>query len=328
MATLDDKGRPTLLNVVKRLKPDGGIESQMAEMLSKKLPLLEDIPWVEGNLPTGHRVVSRTGLPSPTWRRLNEGVDPAKSSTAQYDEACGMLEARSEVDVKLAELNGNAAAFRASEDRAFLEGFSQALETAIFYENGVANQERIHGFTPRYPSTVGYTSSPYVMKGTNGGANCHSIWLINWDTDKIFGIYPKGSTAGLKQVDMGRQYVEDSLGKRFLAYVTQFNWDVGLCVKDYRHAVRLQWDPDDGAMASTQQGLYLALQDMLATIQEKGSAAHFYMNRTSFMRLNAQLAANSANYLEYVSSGGGMIPSFQKVPIRISDALIPETAIT
>src|SRR5436190_10241112 len=128
MSTITDSGFPTLLNVAKRLAPNGSIATDIAEILNKELPLLEDMPWKEGNLPTGHRVTSRTGLPSPSWRKLNQGLDPVKSETAQYDESTGMLEAFSKVDAALAALNGNTVAFRASEDKAFLEGFSDEVE--------------------------------------------------------------------------------------------------------------------------------------------------------------------------------------------------------
>ena len=45
---------PNLVNVTKRLDPDGTIAS-IAEILNQNNPILEDIPLVEGNLPTGHR---------------------------------------------------------------------------------------------------------------------------------------------------------------------------------------------------------------------------------------------------------------------------------
>jgi hypothetical protein len=64
--------------------------------------MLLDMIWREGNLPTGHRTTVRTGLPSVFWRLLNQGVSPSKSTTVQIDEATGMLEAWSEVDVDLA----------------------------------------------------------------------------------------------------------------------------------------------------------------------------------------------------------------------------------
>ena len=110
---------PTLLDVTKRLDPKGQIDT-IAEMLAQTNEILLDMTFVEGNLPTGHRTTIRTGLPSATWRKLNYGVQPSKSTTVQITDNCGMLEAYSEID-KSADLNGNSAAFRLSKDRAFVE---------------------------------------------------------------------------------------------------------------------------------------------------------------------------------------------------------------
>ena len=73
----------------------------MAELLSQLNEPLQDIPWIEGNLPTGHKTTIRTGLPQATWRRLNYGVPPAKSTTAQITDVCGMLETYSVIDKDL-----------------------------------------------------------------------------------------------------------------------------------------------------------------------------------------------------------------------------------
>lgn len=330
MATLTDTGYPTLKNVVSRLRPDGGIETDIAEMLSKNNPQLDDIPWIEGNMPTGHRITSRTGLPSPTWRMLNQGVDPSRSDTAQFDETCGMLEAYSNVDIDLAKLNGNEAAFRRSEDMAQIEAISQEAARAIFYESVLTSPEKIHGLSARYAGTSGYTASAYVKKpGTTAGTNAQSIWLINWQPGKLYGIYPKGSVAGLKTEDLGKQRVTDSNSKQYLAYVSHYQWKLGIAVQDYRYAVRLQWDPDDSTnYPDGGKNLYLDLQDMLSLIQAPGPGMRFYMSRTSKMKLDRQLASNAANFLEYLDSGRGRIPSFMGTPIRITDALVGETAIS
>src|SRR4051812_34313530 len=113
-------GALTLADWAKRLDPDGSVPA-VAEMLSQTNEILSDAVFKEGNLPTGHRVTVRTGLPTVYWRALNAGVPTSKSTTAQVDENLGMLEARSHVDVRVANLNGNSAAFRLSEDSAFLE---------------------------------------------------------------------------------------------------------------------------------------------------------------------------------------------------------------
>ena len=114
MATLSNSNL-TLADWAKRTDPDGRIPV-IAELLSQSNEILEDCVFKEGNLPTGERVVIRTGLPTVYWRALNQGIPSTKSTTAQVDEACGMLEARSEVDKDLAMLNGNTAQFRLSED--------------------------------------------------------------------------------------------------------------------------------------------------------------------------------------------------------------------
>src|ERR1700728_5349537 len=110
----------TVIDWAKRLDPDGAIPD-IVELLQLTNEILLDMLWMEGNLPTGHRSTVRTGLPTAAWRLLNNGVTPSKSRTAQIDEAVGILEAWSEVDCELAELNGNEAAFRLSEAQAFIE---------------------------------------------------------------------------------------------------------------------------------------------------------------------------------------------------------------
>src|SRR3989304_65117 len=87
----------TLLDWAKRIDPNGKTAA-IAELLSQHNEILTDMQWMEGNLPTGHRTIVRTGLPTVAWRLLNGGVTPSKSTTAQIDEQCGMLEAYGEVD--------------------------------------------------------------------------------------------------------------------------------------------------------------------------------------------------------------------------------------
>ena len=100
---------PTLLDVTKRLDPKGAVDV-VAEMLTQTNEVLEDMVWIEGNLATGHKGTIRTGLPTPTWRKLYGGVQPSKSRTVQVTDNCGMMEAYAEIDKALADLNGNARA--------------------------------------------------------------------------------------------------------------------------------------------------------------------------------------------------------------------------
>lgn len=324
MATLTDTGRLLMSDVLQRMGPNGEIRP-MVEILNKKLDILDDIPWVECDLETGKQIAYRTGLPSAQWRSINEGVSLTKTRSETYIEAPGMMEDRAEVDV---DQIGNIAALRMSEERGKVEMLSQEFARALFYESTYDNADRIHGLAPRYGGTSGYTSSGYVGKGTNAGTNCHSIWLLSWSNGNVYGIYPKNSSVGLQRKDLGEVDAESSAGKKFRAYATKLQWKCGIAVEDYRTSMRFQWDPDDANFADSAKGMYLGMQDMLGVVYNQTPEARFYMNRTSFRKLCAQLASNTVNFLEYVAMGGRRIPSFLGVPIRITDALVAETAIS
>lgn len=139
----------SLADWAKRLDPDGKSVAPVVEMLSQTNEILEDAVFVEGNLPTGHRLTIRTGLPAVYYRLINQGTPSSKSTTAQVDEACGILEARSHIDVLLANLNGNTAAFRLSEDQAFIEAMNQTMAGAMFYGNPAVDPRQFLGFAPR-----------------------------------------------------------------------------------------------------------------------------------------------------------------------------------
>ena len=142
---------PTLLDLAKATDPDGGI-ADIVEILAEQNEILDDMSWVEGNLTTGNRTSIRTGLPTPTWRKMYGGVQPDKGTQAQVDDATGMLEAYAEVDRALADLSNNTAAFRMVEERAHLEGLNQEIVDTLFYGNETTEPEAFTGFSPRYNS--------------------------------------------------------------------------------------------------------------------------------------------------------------------------------
>lgn len=336
MATLVHGGFPTIAEVASRLDPNGDL-AIVANVLERKMGLLRDMPWFEGNLTTGHQVArAENALPSATWRQINQGVLPTTGQVGQYTETFGLLEDECVIDEELLKLNGGME-YRVSEEVLKKEGIAQQLGTAVFYESASVNPERIHGLSPRFYSTTAGLAQDYVLKGTNAGSNCHSIWLLTWAPRKLYGGYPKGTKAGLERVDNGRQRITDSQGRAFYAYSTSYKWRCGVVVEDYRYAVRIQWDPDDSDMASTGKGLYLLLQDALSQIYEVTPDTRLYMNRTSLQRLNRQLLTNENRPLDYLAvkgkrmgdpdQGGESLPHFFGVPIRLDDSLVAETAI-
>ena len=157
---------PTLLDVAKRTDPDGQI-ANVAEILNLTNPVLDDMTYMEGNLPTGHKSTARTGLPAVSFRKLYGGVLPDKSVTSQITDSCGMLEAYAEVDKALADLAGDAASFRLSEDKAWIEAMSQKAATSIFYANEGLVPEGFTGLTPRFDAGTGAENSDNVFSAYN-----------------------------------------------------------------------------------------------------------------------------------------------------------------
>jgi hypothetical protein len=153
-ATLSHQ-RPDARGLGQATGPRRASVATVAELLSQSNEILEDAVFKEGNLPTGHRVTIRTGLPTVYWRSLNQGIPNSKSTTAQVDESCGMLEARSEIDKDLAKLNGNTAQFRLSEDKAFLESMNQTQASTMFYGNPGTDPRQYLGLAPRYGAISG-----------------------------------------------------------------------------------------------------------------------------------------------------------------------------
>lgn len=326
MATLS-AGSLTLVDHAKRLDADGKIPV-IAELLSQTNEILEDAVFMEGNLPTGHRVTIRTGLPTVYWRAINQGVPLSKSTTAQVDEAVGMLEAYSEVDKDLAELNGNTAAFRLSEDQAFLEAMNQTQASTMFYGNPAGDAKQYLGLAPRY-SSLSAGNAMNIVDGKGTGSANTSIWLVVWGENTCFCPFPKGSRAGLMHEDLGLDTIIDADGGRFQAYRTHYQWKNGLVVKDWRYIVRIaNVNVSNLVNNSSPADLITLMSKALDRIPNFGMGrACFYMNRTVYSYLRIQALSKSQNVLA-VEQGLSQFGtpsrwmSFQGVPLRKVDAIV------
>lgn len=321
---------PTLVDLVKRSDPDGKIAA-IVELLNETNELLDDMVWVEGNLPTGHRTTVRTGIPAPTWRKLYGGVQPTKSSTAQVTDNTGMLEAYAEVDKALADLNGNTAAFRLSEDSAHIEGMNQEQADTAFYGNEGTEPEAFTGLGPRF-NDLSAANGENIIDGAGTGDDNASIWLIVWGPNTVHGIIPKGSVAGLQMQDLGEVTVEnvDGAGGRMQAYRSHYRWDSGLTVRDWRYVVRIANIDKSGLLASAATGANLP--DLMFTAIERipnlalGRAA-FYMARDIRTKLRQQSAtAVKTSTLTLDNVGGVPLMAFHGIPVRRCDVLAADEA--
>jgi hypothetical protein len=326
-------GQLTLADWAKRLDPDGRAP-KVAETLSQTNEILEDAVFVEGNLPTGHRMVIRTGLPAVFYRMINQGVPTSKSTTAQVDEACGILEARSHIDVELVKLNGNEAAFRLSEDRAFIEAMNQTMSGAMFYGNPGTDPRQFLGLQTRY-SSLSAGNGVNILDAGGTGSNNTSIWLVVWGEDTVFCPFPKGSHAGLDHKDLGEESVPDANGNFYQAVRALYQWKNGLAVKDWRYVVRIcNINVTDliGQSATQAASASTAIIKLMMRAMDRppnlamGRPA-FYANRTiySMLRVAALDKSNSAVTIETAANQFGTaykMTTFMGVPLRKVDQLL------
>lgn len=326
---ISDPNTNTLLDIQRRKDPDGKI-AKVIEVLTEDNEILKDMPFRECNDGTNYRTTVRTGLPTAVWRMYNRGVPKSKSTTAQIVDHTALLEARSEIDAELVQLNtGNEREFRYTEDIAFLSAMNSQMATTVFY--GDKNDTGAFvGFAPRYSKiSTDKTKSGYNIIDAGGeGANNTSIYLVFWGERTVHGIYPKGGKAGFEMIDKGIEKVTDDEGKPFYAYVTQFKWLNGLCLRDWRYVVRIanidvtKFETADAADLNT-----LIIKAMHRIPNNRiGTRPALYCNKDVFTALDLQTLNKNQAMVGYREVQGEPVLSFRNIPIRQCDALVSTEA--
>lgn len=320
---------PTLLDFAKTLDPDHKV-AQIVEILNETNEVIEDFVSIEGNLPTGHRTTIRSGLPTPTWRKLYGGVQPSKARNLQVTDNTGMLEAYAEVDKALADLNGNTAAFRMSEDRAHIEGMSQEFVQTLFYGNEGSEPEAFTGLSARFNSTTAENGGQVILS-SGASADNSSIWLIVWGTSTVHGIYPKASQGGLQMTDKGQVTIEnvDGAGGRMEAYRSHYRMDGGLSVRDWRYVVRVANIPQSVLASGTAAKALIDLMIRAAELPPSLSAgkAAFYGSRQVRTALRLGINDKVSNQLTFDTVTGKRVLAFDGIPFRRVDQLIATEAL-
>jgi len=311
----------TLVELAKRT--NNGDLIAIAEVLDETNEIFDDAVWLESNQMTGHLITRRNSLPAGTWRKLNAGVDTEASTTTQVTEAIGMLETYSKVDKKLVDLAPDPKAFRAGEDRAFIEGLSQTIADTLIYGNMGSHPERFNGFCTRFNELA----KNNVWDGGGGGSDVTSILVVQWGPTMVHLIYPKNSKSmGIQARDLGEDTVQDSNSKEYQAYRTHFSVDIGVAVRDERCVQRYANIESSGAANTFDDDVLIRL---LRKLPYKGRGAVIYANDVILAQMD--IRAKDKSNVNYSSSDAFGVPvtMFRGVPVRRVDAILnTETAVT
>lgn len=322
MATIN-AANPTLLDWAKRLDPNG-TTANIVEMLEEVNEILLDMPFKQGNLPTGHRTTLRTELPTVYWRLMNMPVPTSKSRTAQVTEACAMLESWSEVDAALAQLNDDVAGFRLSEARAFLQAMAIEHASTLFYGVVGTAPEEFNGLAIRYSDLSAANANNILDAGGTGSDNT-SVWLVGYGDQATYGIFAKGTTAGIQRKDFGLR-VQDSTSGKMAVLTEQFTLNTGLVTENWQKNVRIcNIDVSTLIADVSPANLTKFMIKAVHHIKDRPTVKLcFYMNQTCMQQLDIQRyeAVQTGGQLRYEVVDGVEILTFRGIPIRRCDALL------
>lgn len=316
---------PTLLDKFSRSEKDGKI-AKIVELMAKQNDVLMDAEYQECNDGSKHKTTMRSGIPEPTWRMFNKGVQPSKSTTVPVLDTTGMMEDYGLVDKALADLSGNADAFRVSENIAKLQGFNNKAARYMIYGNTDSEPEAFLGLAPRYNDKSAESGANIVDAGGTGSTNT-SIWFVTWGEMTTHLLYPKGSVAGFQHRNLGEDTVKDATGGEFQAYRDHFKWDIGMSVRDWRANARIAnidvtaLTKDAATGADLIEKMIEAFYLLENPMQGEGRTV-IYCNRTIQTFLHKQ-AANAKNVnLTLGEYAGRKIPEFLGMPIKRVDAIL------
>jgi hypothetical protein len=249
----------------------------------------------------------------------------------------GMLKARYLCPEDVMRLQPNPAKYRMQQERAYIESMGQELANTLVgnVAAGALNPttrppEEFAGFQYRL-NTLATTDTNYCANngGTNAGGHS-SIYFVQWKPGGVYLIHPRNTDGGgLKKKDEGRVYTSGDNAvasttatapnptNQLWAYVTEFSWDVGLCVEDQRCVKRL-------ANIDTAVGGDTLDEDKIIQIRNNfktNDTIYMYCNETIFTQL--QILAKDKQNVHWTEMNPFGKPQmyFLDMPVRRCDAI-------
>ena len=311
---------------------------KVAEVLVQENPMLNDIPYMEMNEGTIHKESIRSALPAVYYRKANQAIPASKSTIEERTFQASHFESKSQMDAVVASRGGaDRIAFnRWNQATGHIQ--AQAIEHAnlTIYGSPEASTLKSAGLMDVYSTVTEATSETAKQVIDAGGTTTDntSILLVHWGEMSIFGVYPVGTTAGLKRTDRsagGKQVQISALDSNgdagtFWGFEEQFEIDHGLVVKDYRQASRIaNIDPAfllSGVSAANLIDLMISAHYLIHNPQN--GMGVWYVNRTieAFLHKQALTAVGAGAGINYTNYQGAPILTFLGKPVRRSDALL------
>lgn len=310
---------------------------KVAEVLVQENPMLNDIPYMEMNEGTIHKEEIRATLPAVYYRKANQPIPASKSTTEERTFQATHFESKSQIDAAVAERGGmdRVGYNRWNQAQGHIQAHALEHASLTIYGSPFSSNLKTAGLFDIYSTlAAAEATSKQVIDGGGSSSDLTSIIRVHWGERSVFGIYPKGTQAGLKRIDRsaGNTKVQiqgtDQNGNTgfYWGYEEDFEIDHGLVVKDYRQAGRVaNIDIDNlksGASAADLIDLMISLHYKIWNIQN--GVGVWYVNRTieAFLHKQALTKVGAGAGLRFDNYQGQKVLEFLGFPVRRADAIL------
>ncbi len=300
--------------------PGSGVHPNVIHSIIDAQPLFDQAPLVRCNDGSSNKTQIITDYPDLQARSFNEGVDPVKSHSKTVVDSTAMFAGYSVIDANMLKRNGNSAQWRADQEAAFTRGFANGMARRVFQSALGADIKEFDGFGARYSTKCDQVINASVGKNPAANDELTDIWLIDWSKTTVHLIYPDKGLAGLVTTDRGEQDAYDEKGRRFRAYITDYEWDLGLAVEDPRRVIRIA-NVNITALKKDPINAGIDLQTLMIRAQERipdalGAQAAWYLPSSVTEALRLQILQTPRLVLTPDQVAGRRVETYAGVPVH------------
>ena len=314
---IDPLGYYTLADFSKATGPEGQLYPSY-DALRRRDPINQDAFWTKANRPDFHRMNISDTLITGSLVGLNEGVAGTNKPIRSVDEHLARIETNSYVDVRMREYYKEAFnSYRSVQDTAKVKDLGYQLAGLVINGTRGTDGKGFDGLRTRLSALNTSGTYPLVW-GAGSTANLSSIYLVNWDQDGAFMIYPSGSGGpdlGFTVDNKGEHPVNDSNGNPFFAAITWMTMRGGLAVKEPKSIARIA-NIDTTSSASFVTAIS-QLNKAKAWMRTSGKI-YAYISPTVYAML-LDYAQTKTNILYKVDEFGKEFLEFMGISWRISE---------
>lgn len=329
----------TFRDILSGRTPNGFVDKEVVELVAQENPILQDVLWKECNKGNEDIVTIRSGLPEAVVRAYYEGWAGTKSSKRQVSNACCRVSTGIEFDWGLYKADKDKAAFLTDEQRAHSSSLGIKLAGLLVYGDSSEDPKGINGFCKTFGKYGAISGSSMVTDdkvaqfycmngglaaeaGVTAGVARRSIMLVGWGAKSCHGIYPEGTSAGIKIEQLMKQYQQID-GKNVLMGMQEMNWHAGLNIRDFRYCGRIaninvMADP----MAAGAVDYTMLVRRLATRVKSEGVTQRLYMPRLVFEAVAMQFEHKTqANAFKYADLEQKKDASLLGIPVSFCDCM-------